>query len=752
MADGSIDKLSISIGASSARAVTQINKLADAFRQMRTALSVIDSGSAGKIQALAEALSKLKGVGTINIGNKFPGQLAEVASAVNSISEDSVARLERLSTALQGMKGLSMRTISAAAGSVAAADAAAIPAVTADTTAINTAESADMTQVTETAKEASSALNEMQESAKGAAEGVKEVGEAGKKSGGMLKGFISALGRIAMYRMLRSIIKSVTTAFSEGAKATVNFAKTSGGHLQYLATAYDNLANHGSMMSGQLGASLATLVAAVTPLLLRLINLITAVADAMTQLFAALGGHGFYAKATKGVKGWGDAAGGAAKAAKEWKNQLMGFDEINRLEEPADGGGGGGGGGAGGNFEFEEAELSGWAKWIKEHLELVKGLAIAIGAALAAWKITTFIKQLPNGINDMKQILGIAMAVAGAVLLVKGTVDAVKNGLDFDSLTEMIGGTLLVTLGLALAFGKVGAAIGLLVGSIALIAVGLREWIKTGKLSTEAFVALEVGILGVGVAISLLTGSWIPLLIAAIAGIALAIYKYWDEIKDFTSKTWTAIKEIFQQTLSTIKTNAEELTEKIKTRFKTKWEEIKQDASTKWDGIKENLSNKWEEIKTKCQSKLDNLKETIRTKLQQIKDLFNITMGPPKIKLPHLSVTGSFSIRPPSVPTFHVSYYASGGFPEDGMFMANHGELVGKFSNGKTAVANNEQIVEGISAGVESANENVVSAIYTIADRLVSAIEENGGGGEINFDEFVRGITRTQKRQARALG
>ena len=48
----------------------------------------------------------------------------------------------------------------------------------------------------------------------------------------------------------------------------------------------------------------------------------------------------------------------------------------------------------------------------------------------------------------------------------------------------------------------------------------------------------------------------------------------------------------------------------------------------------------------------------------------------------------------------HISTFATGGFPEDGLFMANHGELVGKFGNGKTAVANNAQIVEGIEAGV----------------------------------------------------
>jgi post-segregation antitoxin (ccd killing protein) len=47
--------------------------------------------------------------------------------------------------------------------------------------------------------------------------------------------------------------------------------------------------------------------------------------------------------------------------------------------------------------------------------------------------------------------------------------------------------------------------------------------------------------------------------------------------------------------------------------------------------------------------------------------------------------------------------YATGGFPEDGLFFANSGEMVGKFSNGKTAVANNDQIVTGITQGVYNA-------------------------------------------------
>lgn len=50
--------------------------------------------------------------------------------------------------------------------------------------------------------------------------------------------------------------------------------------------------------------------------------------------------------------------------------------------------------------------------------------------------------------------------------------------------------------------------------------------------------------------------------------------------------------------------------------------------------------------------------------------------------------------------SYYTQGFATGGFPEDGLFYANHSELVGKFSNGKTTVANNEQIIKGIQRGV----------------------------------------------------
>ena len=94
-----------------------------------------------------------------------------------------------------------------------------------------------------------------------------------------------------------------------------------------------------------------------------------------------------------------------------------------------------------------------------------------------------------------------------------------------------------------------------------------------------------------------------------------------------------------------------------------------------------------------------------------LKDLYNIGKNAIKafidgfksinIPTPHFKTStvkiGKFSM---DIPSFD-GFYANGGFPEDGLFMANHGELVGSFANGKTAVANNQEITEGIKQAVQ---------------------------------------------------
>lgn len=100
---------------------------------------------------------------------------------------------------------------------------------------------------------------------------------------------------------------------------------------------------------------------------------------------------------------------------------------------------------------------------------------------------------------------------------------------------------------------------------------------------------------------------------------------------------------------------------------------------------------------------------------EQKKILDNLSpknMGTPyerALKTSGLSKLSDFASKLPT--------YSTGGFPEDGLFMANHGELVGKFNNGKTAVANNDQITTGFAQAITN---TLAPAIYAAVSQAVS--------------------------------
>ena len=106
------------------------------------------------------------------------------------------------------------------------------------------------------------------------------------------------------------------------------------------------------------------------------------------------------------------------------------------------------------------------------------------------------------------------------------------------------------------------------------------------------------------------------------------------------------------------------------------------------------------------------------------------------------SLNGSYDIGDSTMRIRLPKVYASGGFPEDGLFMANHNELVGKFSNGKTAVANNKQIVDGIQAGVYNAVMSAMANSNSGASYISNEIVVDG-------DVIARTITKAQEKQQR---
>ena len=180
----------------------------------------------------------------------------------------------------------------------------------------------------------------------------------------------SSLSRIAFYRLIRSAIKAVTDALKEGSDNAYFFAKNFGNATKYIADAMDSLKSAHFKMSNQLGAAWNTLLATITPIVIQIIRMVTKAAEVITQFFAVISGSGTYLKAKDYTHAWADETEKGAKAAKEWKNQLMGFDEINRLEEPSDTAGKTPDKYTDYENMFEEASVK---SWIKDIVNMLKG-------------------------------------------------------------------------------------------------------------------------------------------------------------------------------------------------------------------------------------------------------------------------------------------------------------------------------------------------------------------------------------------
>ena len=150
------------------------------------------------------------------------------------------------------------------------------------------------------------------------------------------------------------------------------------------------------------------------------------------------------------------------------------------------------------------------------------------------------------------------------------------------------------------------------------------------------------------------------------------------------------------------------------------------DVNKSLDSVKDGLDEKdWT-----FEGVAKGLKKTFEDAESGIKSIWNRIAD--KLNGEHEIGGGSFRINLPK--------FARGGFVEDGLFLANHHELVGTFSNGKTAVANNTQIVDGISAGVYNAVSRAMSQQGGQSKYISNTIVVDG-------DVIARTVTKAQEKQ-----
>lgn len=420
--------------------------------------------------------------------------------------------------------------------------------------------------------------------------------------------------------------------------------------------------------------------------------------------------------------GFGEAADsvdGVTGAVKKLKRETIGIDELNIIGNNNSGGGAGAGGTSGWakNLDIPNlwdknaiAQIETESQKIKAVLEDILTVATAIGITFLGWKIAQGVPATISAIKDatlllnghliattpVAQKLATAMkfaGVAGAILVViERFKDLYENNENFRTGIERAGqvlGGLKTVAGDV--FGSIGAWLGdanVKVGDFGLTALGIAlMFIPGGQIAGSIILGFEA--ISVG--------------IRALGGVS-------DE-------TWNAMVEDFNEWWSKTKQNWPAAWAEIKSWFSVeKWKQLGKDAfNSVWQGFKDvwkDIKKWWDGLSLKKSVNYDS----------QFNGLGSAIVG-----------------------------FASGGFPDQGqMFVARESgpELVGNIGR-KTAVANNDQIVAGISSGVSSANESVVSAIMVIGNMIVNAVNNKESNTYLDgqlISEKIYDYTEREKR------
>lgn len=310
-------------------------------------------------------------------------------------------------------------------------------------------------------------------------------------------------------------------------------------------------------LKGALLTMVQPLVQIIIPAFTALVKVLTAVVSVIANVVSSLFGSTAKesAGAAKSLNDQKNALQGVGSAAKSAGKQLASFDEINKLSGES---GGGSSADIAPDFSFMDS--------ISDRLKNIAKDVALIGAGFALWKIS---EKLPGMLGDIgTKVAGIAIAIGGLLLLFDGLKDAWENGVDWGNLTEILAGAAAAAFGLYTAFGKVGAGIALVISGAAMIVTAFKDIISNGA-NLKNTLLLIAGIVATGLGFFFLTGSVIPLVIAGIASVVVAVLGLTGNLEEFCqnfkdnilgglidfitgvftgdwTKAWEGIKKVFK--------------------------------------------------------------------------------------------------------------------------------------------------------------------------------------------------------------
>ena len=263
-----------------------------------------------------------------------------------------------------------------------------------------------------------------------------------------------------------------------------------------------------------------------------------------------------------------------------------------------------------------------------------------------------------------------------------------------------------------------------------------------------------------------------------IAGIKTAVTTAWEAIKTATSAVFNAVKTTVTSVWNGIKTAIDTVVNGVKTAVSTAWNAVQTTTTTVFNAVKTAASTAWNAIKTTITTVVNSIKSGISSGLNAIqstvssilngikntftnvfnnvwsfvqgvvnklKSIFNFSWSLPHIKLPHFSISGSFSLNPPSIPHISVEWYKKA--MNNGMIL-NSPTIFGKSGN---------HLLGGGEAGPEA-----VVGVSSLMDMIQSAVDNNMqmmDAGNITIPVYIGGniideliVTAQQRRALRSGG
>lgn len=616
-------------------------------------LRIVDNSvkAANGVNKLAATLQRLKGITSGNLGLvKVSNQMERFTKAISGLNEDYVRRLERTAKAIQKISAAGKLNLPTYNQIKRATEPSKkkVEEVIPETKQSGIA--AFLNRITSSLGPTNALRLSLNRLGDAADKANKKVNAPGKRG----YGFLDSAKFLLKYQLIFKLFSMVTNAVKEGISNLYEWSKATNG---VFAKSLDSAKSKILLLKNSIATALAPAITALIPVFNAVANAVVFCLNAIAQFISAIRGIGTWTKATEAVDGYTEAVKGAGAAH---KGLLASFDELNVIGSS----GGGGGGGASNLWEgaFEEKELSPFFAWIKDHLSLVKTLALGVGTAILGWKIASGFTTSVSGVSgNFKKILGFALAISGGVMEISSMSDALANGNSWDTFGGQVAGAAGVVGGLAMMFGRVGAEVGLLAAGIPMLVSGFGEWIKTGQLADETLSTIITGLSTVGVGLSLLTGSWIPLAIAGVIAAALLVLDNLDLVEKCVNQLIAGFKDLFGKNYSTTVTVTQQnIIETVYKETGKKYTSEELHTMSGGDPMNALMMNNYNEKKSN--------------------DLQN---------------------------PFGVSLHADGGFVNSGqLFVAREAgpELVGTIG-GRTAVANNDQIIAGVASGVAAGQE-----------------------------------------------